>query len=320
MNNYLNILEQKQKMYTDILGRDKLVADEVVIAFPDIEAGWFDASVVVNGVEEYMISFSDINKDIYEFVDWLRRCACYDYTHESVYIDCEFEQLTFTIEKLPTEYNRISYASLGLLWWFDDNAKEKRIQYGVINIAEFVAKTYMALLHASISNRFEILAWWQDEYMREDEEMSKSEYDGYEFLELKDKPELVSNRLQLLFYNKIRNRDLDELAFETSFKNRYSQESEVENVVFIRTINGQYKLHDINCRDYTDVLLPLPSGNIISDAIRIRETLPENISLFCSDYIIKVIHRASDVKDQTPYEQAVPILIPYGAKKLNVNL
>lgn len=318
MNYYRNLIEQKQIMYADILNRETIVADDVAIVFTDVEAGWFDASVVVNGVEEYMFSFSDINEDIYDFVDWLEKCACRHNAQASVYIDCEFEQMSFTIEKLPKDYHRADCASYGLLWWYNDDAENHCIQYCIVNISQFVSKTYMALLYTTITKRFKILAWWQDRRMRENDLLSSSPFDGYEFLQMNDLSELVSNQLQLLFYNNIRSIRLDELAFEMEKSRIFKPKEEIVDIVFLQRINDKYILRDINGKEYKSVKISDLSGCIINDAIKMRKQLPENISLFCSGFEVSVKQRAPDVNDQTPYSQNIPILIPYGSKNLRL--
>lgn len=319
MNYYLNLIEQKHKMYLDIISREKLVADDVVIAFPDVEAGWFDASIVVNQTEEYLFSFSDINEDIYDFVGWLEATGCNDNTQTSVYIDCEFERLAFTLEKLPTHNHQTNYASLGLLWWYNDYAEVHQIHYSIVNITQFVAKTYLALVQTAISKRFKILAWWNDEFMRNDDDLSHSEYESYEFLEIEETPELISNRLQLLFYNKIRRKRLDELLFDVQYQYACKTQYEIVDIVVMQHEGNKYLLQDLNGDKYSVVSAPEFSDDIIKDAIKLRACLPENIILFCSSFSVDVTRRAPEVNDQTPYNQIVPLLIPLGAVKAKPN-
>lgn len=295
---YKDFLTQKVKMYEEVMSRQRLVADDVVMAFPDVNAGWFDTSIVVNNVEAYFFCFSDINDCLYEFVDWLATCLKYDTTEASVSIDCETEHVVLNMENLPVDQGHVRYASLGLLWWYDDSEREPQIQYCVVNIQQFISRTYMALLHCAISLRYRILAWWNDEFMRTVNNPDLLKYDCADFLEMETQPNDLSKRTQLLFYNKIKNLDLNDMVVDNRHWPRDPRKWNTVDVYFLQSD----QLVDFTGREIPDI-------DATADIQQIKRALPDGIALFAGRFDINVTRRHPDVKNQTPYTLQVPILI-----------
>lgn len=313
-------------MYNELLSREKLVAQNVVFAFTEVEFGWFDTSIVVNCQEAYFFSFSDINEDLHCFVEWLCDITSFK-TQSTIDIDCEREIVSLTLERLPKDSERTSAASLGLLWWYNELESSPKIQYCVVDIERFVAKTYMALINVALTKRFNILAYWDDKFMSHDDELSNSELDGYEFIEVASSPEVVSNRLQLLFFNKITRQRLNGYPFGSVYAIKNPEISDVifldegANGITIRDLNGHHFNTFRELGDAKSIKLTLPkSESLAGVAFSLRKQLPESIAVFCSHFTIEVESRHPDVLKQKPFALYIPILIPSKVNQKNFNL